>query len=75
MKKQDRLIAVLVVLLLFLPLALPYVFQTDFWAASTIAWLVYLLVGFGLAVYVFYRFLQVRQRMAQDAGQGKEESK
>jgi len=66
MKAHDWLIAIMVVIFLFLPLALPYVFQFDYWAQSTIAWIIHAVIGVILAAYVFYRFLRTRRSLLKE---------
>jgi len=63
MKAHDRVITILVVVLLFVPLALPYQFETGYWAESILAWIAYFLAGVILSLYVFFAFLQSWRRM------------
>ncbi|MGP1682423.1 MAG: hypothetical protein ACTS8S_08880 [Giesbergeria sp.] len=44
-------------------LSWPYMRDFEYWAESRIAWLIYFVVGFVLAVYVFYVFLRVTRTL------------
>lgn len=68
MKTHDWVIAILVVTVLFIPLALPYQFQLGGWAESTIAWVVYFLIGASLTIVVFFAFLQSWRHLMSEMG-------
>lgn len=73
MKKQHLSIAILVVLLLFIPLALPYQFAFSYWAESTWFWIVSFLIGAAAAIYVFFVFLEICQQLLSESEEGKED--
>ncbi len=73
MKKQHLVVAILVVVLFFTPLSLPYLFEFSYWAESVWFWIASILVGIGVAIYVFYIFLEIRRRLLSGAEEGKEE--
>lgn len=59
----DLTLAVLASIVAFF-LSWPYHRATDYWAESTVAWVIYFVVGFVLAVYIFYAFLRSLRLMA-----------
>lgn len=44
-------------------LSWPYMRDFEYWPESQIAWLTYFVIGFGLAVYVFYVFLIITRTL------------
>ncbi|HET7091068.1 MAG TPA: hypothetical protein VFL17_20740 [Anaerolineae bacterium] len=73
MKAHDLVIAILAVLV-FLLISLPYQFAYSYWAESTALWVVYIVVGVILAVFVFFNFLQDWRRLVAEAeGEEKKE--
>ena len=65
MKAHDRVIAILAVLV-FTLLALPYQFESSYWAESPILWGVYIVIGVVVSAYAFYVFLRGWRRIVAD---------
>ncbi len=66
-KTRDLITAIVVVVLVFLPLAWPWHLEFSYWAESPVAWALFVLVGASAAVYVLFVFLQrTRRLMAEE---------
>ncbi len=76
MNRHDLVIAIAVVGA-FALLAVPFQLQATYWADSTIAWVLYVVVGLALALYIAYVFLSARRHLMDSAEQdtGEEEKR
>lgn len=69
MKARNLVIAMLAVLV-FVLLSLPYQWEFSYWAEALPAWIASFVVGIIAAVYGFYAFLQILQRLISEGKDG-----
>ena len=66
MNRHDLVIAIAVVLV-FALIAVPFQFESSYWADSPLAWTAYAVIGLLVALYIAYAFLQARRHLMSDA--------